>query len=311
MYKFRFKFILSDSIYFNVNETSLCFNIASKEYILKSAEEKNISNSSVLILSGTGFNTREEAQLCGSHLMNVFRMYSIRSKFGLNLGNNNINGGFTDYFRDLIYKETGQIILNEIDGLMVYEDKPNIKVASFSANAVLTKDIGPLIEEVEKFHDNYINLSDNLLYAIEFYNLTHFNPSTRVKFLLYVITIETLIKAKDRREDVINHVNTLIALTRDNKSLQDDEIQSLISSLGYLRMKSISESGRNLVNFYLGEKSYYGKRASKFFTDCYNIRSKLVHYGKWDNEYESISNELGNMVNDLLLTIIEKECANK
>jgi hypothetical protein len=309
MYKLRIKFNLSQSTYLGVDESSYYIDVLSRKYLLSSPEEgKKISESSTLILTGTGFETEADANAYGKNITNILRVCSVKLRVGINLGNNKSSGGISDYFRDLLFQETGQIVLNEIDGLMTYEDTDNTKIASVSANAILTKDIKGFEATFKKLHDSSITLSDKLIYAFEFYNLTQFNTSSRIKFLLFIITIESLIEAKERRSDVINHVNHIIHLTKENMDLNQEEKQSLISSLSYLKNESISASGRNIVSEYLKGKTYNEKQASRFFTECYNIRSKLVHNGKWHDEYEPITNELGNMVTDLLISIVEREC---
>ncbi len=90
-----------------------------------------------------------------------------------------------------------------------------------------------------------------------------------------MMAIETMIEPRLREATVVQHVDRLIAETRD-ASLPDGEIASIVTSLRWLRNESIGQAGRRLVRR-LGDRKYDGEGASKFFTGCYEMRSALVH----------------------------------
>lgn len=73
-------------------------------------------------------------------------------------------------------------------------------------------------------------------------------------------------------------MDRLIEETR-GAELPRDEIASLLGSLEFLRYESISRAGRHLVQR-LGNRAYGDPvklPPEKFFTACYDLRSKLVH----------------------------------
>lgn len=309
MYKFRIKFILSESAYFNVDKNSILINSGSRSYYLSAANiDKNISESSILVLVGKGFGTKKEAYDSGKHLIDILKISSLRMGLGINFGNDEDNGGLTTYALELLYDKFGYQTLNDIYGLMVIEEKGDTIFVDSSVTGVAIADINRFKREFQKLHDFTISLPEKLVDGFELFNLTQFNMQIRIKFLLYIIIIESLIEVKVRRSDVVNHINSLISLTNESNCLERNEKQSLNSSLNYLKNESISLSGRNLVSKFLDGNTYCGVQPAKFFTDCYKIRSKLVHNGDWKYEYERIGNELGLMVKDLLLKIVEEEC---
>ena len=81
--------------------------IHSRSYALTNSDKiKKISESSVLIFSGTGFQSEKEAYEVGEHIIEVLRICSIRMGIGLSFGNED-SGGITEYFANLTNKETG------------------------------------------------------------------------------------------------------------------------------------------------------------------------------------------------------------
>jgi hypothetical protein len=73
-------------------------------------------------------------------------------------------------------------------------------------------------------------------------------------------------------------VDGFIAAVRDNP-LPNSEQASLEGALRWLRQESIRSAGRRLATEYLGDRTYDGRAAAKFFADCYDLRSELVHGG--------------------------------
>ena len=53
-------------------------------------------------------------------------------------------------------------------------------------------DINTFEKEFQKLHDISISLPEKIKDAIELFNLTKFNLQPKIKFLLYVIVIESL-----------------------------------------------------------------------------------------------------------------------
>lgn len=308
MHKFRLMFSLVDSTYINTDDISICLQADSGSCTVTSYHGKKINESSKLIVVGTGFNSTQEAYSKGQTIMNILRLYSLVYRTGVNLGNNMVNGGISNYFKDKIYKEIGIVALNEVNGLMAYEDEEHIKIASVSlGNGMLYKSLDGFKEIIESNYDKTLVFSDKVVNAIDFYNLTMFTTTPRLKFLLLVIAIEALIETKRRASVAVEHVVALVKLTEDNLALSGSERSSMLGSLKYLKNQSISQSGRELVEEMLGEKIYNSKPASKFFTQCYNMRSSLVHNGTWDESNNALAYELERMVVDLLIAKVRKE----
>jgi hypothetical protein len=91
------------------------------------------------------------------------------------------------------------------------------------------------------------------------------------------MAIEALLKPGDRRPEAREHVETLLAHTRDSEVLTPQEKSSMLGSLRWLLQESISLTGRQLALARLGERKYMNLPPGRFFGHCYDLRSQLVH----------------------------------
>jgi hypothetical protein len=305
MYKFQIRLNITTSSFIGIEEEEYHIELSSGIYSIKSLTGK-IKDSKELFLTKGGFNTEAEALNAGHNALDALRWCSAKLGIGLDLGDNKIKGGVTDAYREQYLKETGIRLVNGVNGLMVIEDSKNVKSVFASASAVVTRGRESFLSEFNYFLSKEKVITVQTALAFHFFNLAQqFETSLRVKFLLNIIALESLVEQKERREEATSHVDQLIQLTENNSNLNSDEKNSMISTLKHLRNESISASVKNFIGNILEGKRYGNKSVRKFFTDCYEIRSEFVHDGKWDDEKERLVYELERMVVDLLLTLVE------
>ncbi len=141
---------------------------------------------------------------------------------------------------------------------------------------------GPrLVKAIEMAEEIGIEISDREKTAFELYSKSMLVAPlvADARFLMLMMAMETLIDQEPRSEAAVAHVDRMIEATRAS-GLSSPEIASLGSSLKYLRDDSIGAAGRRLVRERLGERTYgdpIKEPAAKFFTDCYDLRSRLTH----------------------------------
>ena len=112
--------------------------------------------------------------------------------------------------------------------------------------------------------------------AYDLYSASLSMESVDSRFVTLVMAIEALLEPLPRERQVIAHVEHMIEATRDS-SLPDEQIRSIVGTLGWLRKESIQQAGRRLVRERLGDRQYAGQSPGRFFTSCYKLRSDLVH----------------------------------
>ena len=187
-------------------------------------------------------------------------------------------------------------------GTMIYECDPPPTFIAISGQGLVVGKPGPALTDFLKNTDDGA-VTARQETAFELYSASFFVSNADARFTLLMMAIETLIDQEQRSEEARDHIRGLIERTRDS-ALPAAEVQSLTSSLEWLFLESIGQAGRGLVQS-LTSKKYKGIPAVRFFTDCYEIRSALVH-GKTPRplreDVDSMAASLEILVGDLIVS---------
>lgn len=111
--------------------------------------------------------------------------------------------------------------------------------------------------------------------AFDLFSASFFQPSADGRLLMLMMAVETLLELRPRSEAAQNLVEQLIATTKASQ-ITESERRSLSESLSWLMNESIGQAGRELASR-LEPRTYMDLRPKKFFTQCYKLRSDLVH----------------------------------
>ena len=101
---------------------------------------------------------------------------------------------------------------------------------------------------------------------------------------------------------VVALVKSLEQTVRDSLIWQPDQKQSVASSLRWLYSEFIGQAGRRIANSLLIDRLYGGLSPGKYFSYCYELRSRIVHSGHIPENVDllEVSNVLHQFVGDLL-----------
>jgi hypothetical protein len=254
--------------------------------------------------TGDGFPSREEAVFAGRRAKDAIRWCSAKLRVGVDLGDDKVHGGVSDYLKEKVLEEDGVRALNEPHGLMVYEEDPHHPTPFFSAsgNLQVGRQVAAFEEHFVEALNRDLGPSEKESLAFELYGLSYFEATPRARFLTLISAVETIMEFKPRSTQVLEHVENLVEATKSS-GLPRSEIDSILGSLSWLRQESISKAGKTFTEELLGSQEYGGKSAKNFFQYCYNIRSELMHHGRLSDHTISLGhlvNRLDELVADLL-----------
>lgn len=268
-------------------------------------KDASLKDADYWILRGSGWPSKQAAIKAGERYKNVLMITLAHLRMGADFGDRSGQEGFiTDVFKDKIEEETGQRVLNDVRGLMVFESEPPprfAKVGPMSATGVIagnkfTTVLSHLVQQPPA-------ISGRESLSLELFFASFFQETADARFLLLMMAVEALIEEEDRPEEVVAHVEHLIDLTKNAEDLPEPERNSLLGSLGRLKTQSLGQARRSLISSRLGDSTYKGKSAVDFFEHCYNIRSKLVHGNDplpAQQDVGSLAATLEGLVSDLL-----------
>lgn len=227
-------------------------------------------------LVGYGYVSEAAAREAGEFYEVVLMVALARVRVGADFGYRAAKGAFTNEGLKWLEQQHRERMLNDVHGLMVYQEEPRPRFALSKANMLR----GASRESfLQAFHGAVVarpSLTERERLAFSLFNASFFQPTADSRFLLLVMSIEALIELSQRSVEAQNHVNSLIAATK-GASIPREERESMLGSIRWLAKESINQGGRRVVTSRLGNREYEGRLAADFFTHVYHMRSNLVH----------------------------------
>lgn len=253
-----------------------------------------------LALTGPPTNSRDQAMQDGELALGSLLQTTLRLGFAVLLQPRKPGGLITQYGMEWAGQQFPDIETMYRDnlGLTVFEEKGETRFLSMGniGISVTTKFNGFVDEWITETH---ANLSRRNLIAYELYASSRFESSSRARFLLLVMAVESLAIQKERPPEE----RVLIAEFVEKVAASDlSEIRrtTLSDGLRILLNASIGESCRNLIDLALKDGVVKDHAAGTHFRNCYRIRSQIVHSGKTPSP-----SELTNQSNRLEITVRE------
>jgi hypothetical protein len=230
-----------------------------------------------LVLRGEGYESEQHALESAGCWNARLQAALARCNIGADFGVRAPQGVFTEQGLAIAAGALGRVVLNDVHGTAVFASEPQPTFLGLgAATLMLGKPAERLSQAIRAVRDLGVALSDQEQLAYDLYGASFFfHPSPDVRFVMLMMALETLAEPQERGPEVVTHVDALIAFTHKS-GLPDNEIASIAGSLEYLRKESIGQAGRRLART-LGERRYMDETATQFFTECYALRSRLVH----------------------------------
>ncbi|EQF22291.1 hypothetical protein QEW_4460 [Clostridioides difficile CD160] len=311
MYFARILFFCDDELSFDnlSNEPIELFQYGN--YTCHAKSQKQADKTKIIIEYG-GFESREKAESEGIELLRNIKLEMCKYNNKINISG--ISGvldcaeksvkpaEFTEEGLDMlknkairekkISKDTR--VLEDILGLEIYEVISSMNEIYFVAQGLEIKYNTDFKLKRRSFEFE----NDKLDIVLSFLNSSSLINDRRIRFLLRIMAIEVLVSDKEYNEkNYIEIINNIIK----NISCSDKLMERVKNDIGQLKIKSIGKKCKELIEQHCGDKTYFGLDVSKFFNNCYKMRSELVHSGKIDiMELEKYNEPLKQLVIDLI-----------
>lgn len=244
---------------------------------LKASDAERIRDAAILILRGGPYESAGQAELSGLEWRATLEKAFAEKLVGADFGDRAPRGAFTEAGLQMLQSEAQAPVLNDVHGLMIFECKPPPRFARVGPiTPIIGKNAQDLLNSIEAVHAEAPTPDPVRSLAFDLFSASYFQGSSAdARFLMLMMAIETLLDLQPRSDKARDHVDSLIELTKKS-SLAEPEIDSIVGSLTWLRKESIQSAGRRLATI-LRERSYGGLPPDRFFTSCYELRSRLAH----------------------------------
>jgi hypothetical protein len=258
---------------------------------LKSADlESPISDSEWLILVSEGWKSEEEAAQKSVPLLDSLCRSLSFHNLSADFGRRTPGGFFFRGFLDQVQKTTGQKVLNDERGIMIFATSQKPLVARAGDIAL---HISVSKEQWASTFQKAMNLCETFTVresmAFDLFTMAHkVQESADARFVLLFSALETLLEPAKRPARVQELVDKLIEETK-KADISEGEIDSLTGTLSWMRSYSIRASGRQFVQRRLGHSEFGGVPAETLFLNCYELRNRLLHGQKPHPDWKAVS----------------------
>lgn len=307
MFSFRLRILRSPRDALGCNQPTWPIelpNCPSSITLLAPNDSQTIQEATTFILRGDGFSTEEAASTFGNQLKSALAIALAAVRVGANFGDRTHGGIVTSHGLRWLEEQQRQRMLNDVHGLMMYETDPPPRFAAVNASLLRITQMEPFERTLRDAYNSRAALNQQDWLALSLFNSSFFQSSSDSRFVLLIMAIEALLEPQMRSSVAVTHVDQLISTTQNNLSLTEDERNSLIGSLRWLRRESINQTGKKLAASRLADRTYRGVSPEDFFALCYRHRSNLVHGNVPIPDYQtigSLSGELERFVSDLIV----------
>lgn len=228
-----------------------------------------------IVIRGEGYDTEAAARSAGERWRDVVCRALARLHLGADFGERSTHGQLTEAGEQHFSERFGHPVKADVPGVTVFRCEPELRFLRSEAHGCRrpTPEQSAEVFVAAAASENRLAPRERL--AFDLYSGSFFQPSADARLLMLTMAIETLLVLQPRSTAVRAHARTLIAIT-DVADVTDSERASLRGSLSWLLDESIGQAGRRLAKT-LEPRRYAGMTPSAFFTECYEMRSALVH----------------------------------
>lgn len=274
-------------------------------------EETRLGGQSLALLSGL-FSSADSAREAGEKLQSALVLTSLYDGYGVALAARMPTGFITAYGKEFLNNGRFDTVLDDSYGLTVFEASGR---TGFAGVGEITASIAqPTTLFLERLRASLAiapATESRLLIAYDLLANSRFESSSRARFLLLMMAVESLVKREMRSQEEIAVVESLISLVDNTVNLPAGARDALKAGVGQLRWRSSAGSCREylLRAESAGVLSQAG--AAERFGRYYVTRNKMVHDGITPDAVRLAddSGQLETMVRELLTALMERRWA--
>jgi hypothetical protein len=277
------------------------------------AQDTMIKDTGDLVLDGSGYDDGSTARAAGRRWRRDLTVAFARSHIGVDFGpDNQVAPRYEGTVGDdppehltLLGLKPGDRIIRDQHRLLVVKSEPRPRFLRVWGEGVVRR-------ELEQFEEHLTNArvqadkdwtaEKTLAHRLVSNALRDDNPETQ--HIQLVTAIELLLKEQDRPPAVLDALNDLID-EFEQRPAEDDTVRTrLLEILHGTREESISRAACDQLSALLAGE-YLDKPVTAFFSQVYNMRSRLLHRQRRKTETRPTTVELGEVHFELLRLVLD------
>lgn len=190
-YRARIRFRIAKKL--NVADSKYLFKVAGRDALLQApTEETSIQDSEWLVINTRGFPDEEGARVFGRNLQTSLHLASAVTRLGLDPGQDVPTSGLSLHVKQHIAKTTGAVVRDNVHGLDVFVDDPNVTIFSFQATGLVRANPNPFLSHAAELHGLVGDMSEKARDVVLLLNFALMRPEPVAQIIFCISAVEML-----------------------------------------------------------------------------------------------------------------------
>ncbi len=302
-YRVRFRFRLEKKL--NIVEKEYRFDVQNRLVILSSPlPDVDISDSEWLVMNVRGFDCQEKADAFARSLKSACEVSSVAARLGIDSGTDLPTSGFGQVVKDQVREQSGLILRDNVHGLDVFIDDPNVRIAHFSATATVRASPDRFLGGLDELFEPFEKASQRTKEIVLLLNYALLRPEPVAQIVFAFSAVEMLGQDADWSSDQRRMLNELAASASNMKIGSVTEREEIATAIGKsLYRLSLRQGVMRLLT------SLNLPHLKPTWDNLYSERSSLIHglAPKPGIDYSQLAYRAVSLCGQILLTAIARE----
>lgn len=190
-YRARIRFRVSKKL--NIADSKYPIRVAGRDALLQAPTDGTlIQDSEWLVINTCGFANDADAHLFGRNLQASLHLASAVTRLGLDPGQDLPTSALTQHVKQHIAETTGVEVRNNVHGLDVFVDDPNVVIFSFQATGVVRAGPDPFLSHAAELHSEVGRMTDEARDVVLLLNFALMRPEPVAQIVFCISAVEML-----------------------------------------------------------------------------------------------------------------------
>jgi len=289
-------------------------NIVAKEYRLKVGAhdvvlspplpETDICDSEWLVMNTREFESEEAARKFASTLKTACEVSSVAARLGVDSGVDLPTSGFGELVKKHLREQSGIILKDNVHGVDVFPDDPNIRIGNISATGTVRAAPDPFLADLSHLYDIVENASQKTRDLVLLLNYALMRPEPVAQIVFALSAVEMLGQTEDWSADQKQLLNELAIVAKKSEigSVQNREEVATAIQKGMYKLSLRQGVLRLLTALEL-------EHLKPIWDELYGKRSTLVHglAPKPGADYGELAYRTVSLCGQIILKAIARE----
>ena len=256
-------------------------------------------------MNARGFTSEYEAQEFGGKLKTSSELSSVIARLGINAGTDKPTSGFGKSIKDRVREQHGIVLRDNVHGVDVFADDPNVRISSFSGTGTVRSAPDPFLSEIDELYKVINGASPRAkdIILLMNYALTRSDPVAMIVFA--VSAVEMLGQEEKWSEAQVGLLSHLADVAEGSDSDTTPQERDEVAAAIRRSVQKISLSQGVLRLLASLELNHFKKR----WGQLYDERSTLVHglAPKPGVDYSDLAFRTVSLCGHILLTAVARD----